>query len=268
MIPNASDYARRRHTILVVVRLLALLPLAVALVPLTSWFAEGISDGDFTDVGYYMDRIVIAAVMIVAAVVLFLVAGPVTRLVAGRPRKLACPYCDYAIEGLTEPRCPECGLALTREFMGLPPDETAGGRAERPVARPGTGPDELVRRRTLYASWVRLLGVVLLPVALPALLIPFGVAAVMITEGDRDWPQPFVIALTLGGPMLTCAVVFLFKGMLVAKLIVPADRAEKRQAAQTISTAADRPMTGADGVGTEAPAAGWGGGGGRDGEPV
>lgn len=117
MVPNAADIVRRRWTVTTVLRLTALFLAFGASRPIISWLGEGLSDGDLGDLGYYADRIGLAVVSIFVAGVLFFASGFFARLVVPVRRFMACPKCKHRIEGLTEPRCTECGLALTREFI-------------------------------------------------------------------------------------------------------------------------------------------------------
>lgn len=48
-----------------------------------------------------------------------------------------CPQCDYSLYGVTEPKCPECGLPLEASLM---PRAAPSVQAQRPAA-PGHQPE-------------------------------------------------------------------------------------------------------------------------------
>ena len=103
---------------------------ALATLPIVSWTAEGISDGDFFDLFYYADRIALAVFCIVVALIAWFLQGLLVRILVPIPKGARCPRCNHNIEGMTEAVCTECGLELTPEFTAT----TASLARRGPVA--------------------------------------------------------------------------------------------------------------------------------------
>jgi hypothetical protein len=212
MIPTASELARRRHTTIIVLRMLALIPAAITIFV----FAAALQQ---VMLGYMSveDAIVIAAMLgvgIATVVITFFVLPLFVGLFVPRSRKLACPFCDYGLEGLTEPRCPECGGPLTPEFMGNAPEHT--GRHDEP-------PQVVVeRRRSLWAGVIRGIGVVAFVGALPFLLVPGIAMIVMALNGYYDEFE-VVLAFFLGAglPIVGSALAAMFFPGPLARWVVP-----------------------------------------------
>lgn len=120
MIPNASEIERRRLTVRSVLRLAGLFFIFLTLIPISSWLAEGIADGDLFELSYYADRIAIAVLFVILAATLLLGERLLVRFLVPIQRNARCPACRYRIEGVETPICTECGLQLTDEFLGRP----------------------------------------------------------------------------------------------------------------------------------------------------
>ncbi len=69
-----------------------------------------------------------AVINLVAGAALIIYAEPIACLLSPVRRQPKCPACRYSLTAITEPRCPECGLELSDEF--LTPQKAAG--SERP----------------------------------------------------------------------------------------------------------------------------------------
>lgn len=130
MVPNASDLARRRLTVVGVVRVLSILVWTLATVPIIVAIAFAITE----DVP--AEAIAVAFVFGagggVVGLILWATAPGLSSLVLPTPRAHACPRCRYDLRSITEPRCPECGTLLTEEFL---PGHVAPGPSASPPAR-------------------------------------------------------------------------------------------------------------------------------------
>ena len=56
-------------------------------------------------------------VLFVPGVVLIIAPRWFARLLVRLPKHPCCPACNYRLEGISRPRCPECGLELTGAFL-------------------------------------------------------------------------------------------------------------------------------------------------------
>ena len=122
---SAADIVRRRHLVVIVLRLLSLFWLTLGVLIIISWITEGLSDGDLLSFGYYADRISYAMTFFLAAGVCRFLDRPLARWVVRIPRP-ECPRCRYRLDQMTHARCPECGLRLSDDAPGdsaEPPDE-------------------------------------------------------------------------------------------------------------------------------------------------
>ena len=103
-----------------VLRLAGLLGFLFAAIPFLSWLFEGLRDGDFFDLGYYFDRMMLTFALGVGGAILLVLSGVIARILVPFP-KPRCPRCTYRIQHLHAPRCPECGIELPEEMMTGPP---------------------------------------------------------------------------------------------------------------------------------------------------
>jgi hypothetical protein len=125
MVPSAAEIMRRRHQWESRLRALSLCMLIFALFPLLSWLAEGLADEDLTEYLYYLPRIVAFLLSIAVAAFGRFAGRSLARWIVPIP-DVRCPRCDYRLDHLSAPRCPECGLPL--------PDELVKPNDESPVA--------------------------------------------------------------------------------------------------------------------------------------
>ncbi len=119
MIPNAAEITRRRVTATTVVRLIAFLPILFLIVPIIQaaniWFNP--ADWNFGDDTALIGPLISGVVLILVAAGVWAIAPWSARKAIRVPRVNTCPGCHYKIEGLNAPQCPECGLALTPEYL-------------------------------------------------------------------------------------------------------------------------------------------------------
>ena len=116
MIPSIGDIMRRRATAVSVMRGGSVFSALCVAVPLLSWVFEGLSDGDFFELGYYSGRIAVIIVLLMLSLACVVLARPVSKWIVPmhEPR---CPRCDHLLSHLVTPRCSECGLRLPDELV-------------------------------------------------------------------------------------------------------------------------------------------------------
>lgn len=195
MIPNASELARRRHTLITVFRLLALIPLGLTL-PVLGIGTYFVFESILYD---YFDwtEVVLPAVLILtglgAAAASWFLLPMCSGLFVPRTRELRCPFCTYQLHGLTEPRCPECGQPLTPEFMGLPPAHDPAHAPSQAIAQSTEPPQIGVERmRATMTAVARLTGFV---VASASALITMGFLLSTIIASELGSGQSWLILL-------------------------------------------------------------------------
>lgn len=116
---RTDELVRLRVLMVALMRLLGILVALSCMVPVGSWLAEGIADGDLWWLGYYWPRIGLGAFLLVMGVGLFAFAGVLgVALVRHRPGPVACPMCKFELTTLDNGRCTECGYELS---PALPP---------------------------------------------------------------------------------------------------------------------------------------------------
>ncbi len=135
MVPSPAEVARRRWTLLIVLRCVSFLGLSATVLPLASWISEGLRDGDLFSIIYYWPRIVGGLLPFLFFAFVLMFGRLFVHLVVPLRKWSECPACRYRLEGLVEARCPECGLALSPEFMGQPPARDSGLRRTARVIR-------------------------------------------------------------------------------------------------------------------------------------
>lgn len=187
---------------LTVVRLLSIVPMVVSLLIVGGWIsatATGDARGE-DHVAFGIMTFMFAA----AASILWAVAPFFARKIVSMPRKIDCPACRYRLEGLTEARCPECGLVLTSEFLAAPGEKTP----------PPREPDR-VSLRLVATLVLRLAAIVGLLITTPMAL--FGTVETLRWGGDAgEWA-----ALTIAYLMLLIEGTLLLLAGRLSGLIVP-----------------------------------------------
>jgi len=116
MVPSVADIIRYRYMTRLSLRLIGLTLMLFSLVPLLSWFVEGIIDWDLFYYGYYFMRICSGTLMLVVGFGLILLAKPLAKAFNPFPRN-ECPQCGYQLHNLTRRVCPECGLLLPEDLL-------------------------------------------------------------------------------------------------------------------------------------------------------
>ncbi len=208
MIPNASEVIRRRWTIATVLRVLSIPVFLSAAIPILSWIAEGIQDSDLLDVSWYWPRMFSGAVLMIGGAAGFALAGLIARFVVPARDGVRCPRCRYRLEGLVEARCPECGLTLTPEFLGVP------GEPDKPEP----SAVHLVKLRDTLVPILRLAGGILVFVYFFAVI---GRTFYVVVEAPNSQYPIAVIRLMHSWLGLLVGAVLLFRGQRVAALLVP-----------------------------------------------
>ena len=210
MIPNAADIARRQWTCQSVIRAFAFILFVSSLIPLISWLAEGIADGDYYDMFYYADRIALSIALIILSGILLLFQRHIARLLVPIVRYTRCPACRYRIEGLIDPLCPECGLPLTEEFLNP--------TSPVPAQAPHLSYHVIENRRHILASIFRALGVLFLLYALLVFLAGF---MYLFVEADRyDYLSTFIIVFLQSVLLLVSALILLLRNHRLARFCI------------------------------------------------
>ncbi|MCH8271165.1 MAG: hypothetical protein IH985_08165 [Planctomycetes bacterium] len=120
MIPSAAEIIRKRESAAFILAIFGIVCYLIGLIPLVLWLGEGLRDADLFDLSYYLEQILFAFVFLINAAIFTFLRRPLAAWLI-RPRPLECPACSYRLERLTIPRCPECGLVLTDEFLDPTP---------------------------------------------------------------------------------------------------------------------------------------------------
>ncbi len=110
---RTNDLLRLRLAFVALTRLAGLVMAASCLIPITSWLAEGLSDGDLWWLGYYWPRIATGAFLLFGGGLLLALGGVLARLlVRSRPGVVACPMCRFELTTLDRGKCTECGYEV------------------------------------------------------------------------------------------------------------------------------------------------------------
>ncbi|MAY75906.1 MAG: hypothetical protein CMJ31_14535 [Phycisphaerae bacterium] len=234
MIPNASDLARRRQVIITVFRMIAVAPVLLMLFITAMIVGQSLQWGGM-DKEAWIGVGVVNGLGLTAFSILFFFLPAIAGVFLPRRRTPSCPFCDYQLEGLAEPRCPECGNPLTPEFMGLPPAHDSP--ALEPLAV------TIERRRSLFTSVIRLIGWLALLLAFPLFL--WGLTATSM-EFFNDFSRRSIIPwasflIGFATPFLVLAIVLAFFGAKVARLVVPRIKRPPETTPRPIPTTAPPP---------------------------
>lgn len=134
MAPISRDIMVQRLFLQGLIRLLAVVSVLAAIYQALAWFTEGVRDGDLFDIFYYFYRIARGFFFVAIAVLLWVFAGLLSKLLIPFPKQLQCPRCSFLLRGLPTTRCPECGLALPANIEGEP---GSSDHIEPPPRMPG-----------------------------------------------------------------------------------------------------------------------------------
>lgn len=123
MIPDLASIMRKRYWIETAIRLAALILFVLWFVRinLLSYLidlltAVGSAATSFR-ISHLMGYMLQGSGYLVAGVLLAVFSRRLARWIAPLPHA-GCPRCGYRLIALREPRCPECGTVLPREFLG------------------------------------------------------------------------------------------------------------------------------------------------------
>jgi hypothetical protein len=208
MIPDPGEILRKRTGSATVVRILALVPLFAGVCIAAAWGYAANEDrlyaGEHTGYG------VSVGIFVGFAVLVWALAPWHARRSVKMPKSVVCPACNYKIAGLTEARCPECGLPLTAEFIAKPGEKTP----------PPRDPDRATMRQMATAI-TRLLAMIVALATTPY-LIYFTVEFVRATSGNsyHDYDELIFGLLAAGGVLVLAIGLFIF-GRAISALIVP-----------------------------------------------
>jgi len=126
----------RRHLVRSLIRLTAVVCVGLGVVPLLEVIGSDVLSGfsgSLTNPINYVryrreDQVSMLLIMGGLALVLWLLQGPLTRLIVP-PIARACPECGYELKRLTSPRCPECGSDLPQAMVsGVHEERTESSR--------------------------------------------------------------------------------------------------------------------------------------------
>ena len=226
MVPNASELARRRHTLVTVFRLLALIPSGLTLVVISAGIWVGFENTrfGFFDWRDYIGFGIFTTLGLSAAAFAWWGLPLLAGLFVPRVRDLRCPFCNYKLEGLTEPRCPECGQPLTPEFMGQPPQHSA-----EPADPPALAVERL---RAIMHPTVRVIGCLGAGLfgGLSLVLAPVAFVTYNNQNYPGEWIFPAAWLFGLALPVATFSFVWLLMPRLITRWLVPAPRLKNRSA--------------------------------------
>lgn len=120
MVPDLETTLKWRAIARALLRLFGLLCLPAGGFFLAAWLIEGISDRDLWSFRYYYWRIISSVLFLSWGFLGLALGGVVARILLPLPKHRwppKCPYCKYELVTLREARCPECGRALTAEYV-------------------------------------------------------------------------------------------------------------------------------------------------------
>ncbi|MFT5423422.1 MAG: hypothetical protein ACI89L_001199 [Phycisphaerales bacterium] len=214
MVPNASEIIRRRLTVRTCIRVFAAAFACFGLLPIISWVQEGLRDGDLWDMSYYLDRIVFSVFFPFVSVMALLFQRLLVRFFVPIRRHVMCPACGYRIEGLVEPRCSECGLVLTAEFL----DPTALPELVR------HGDSLVAARRETVAVVFRTVGVfaaMFIGIIWLLMAVVVGLWVSGSEESVFDSEEQVLTFFIRGSATSVFGAMLLFRSRWLARLVVP-----------------------------------------------
>lgn len=142
MSSTAAFVVRIRLVIAAAFKLIGVVVLLTGLLgPLVSWVVEGVVDGDFFDMGYYLGRVIWGGTICAVGLAMVLVGERCARLIVRVPADV-CPKCRFNLESFRADRCPECGLYLGEDFHAPPPVHTAPQVSRTDVQSPPAASQE------------------------------------------------------------------------------------------------------------------------------
>lgn len=200
---SSAEVFRHRVIVVLVLRIGGLLCLALSLSPVISWLFEGIRDGDLFMLSYYLYRLTTAVVLLALGCACLLLSPRVAAWLVPVDTKPLCPGCGFDLAGLSDPRCPECGLVIT------------SSRGVRPVLVP-------------YQSWVRGSTILLRLVAVVWVVWRLGEALDMLLWTSASGLSYALLYPLMGWPeflrTLLLTVLIFGPGLLLWRLSVPLAR--------------------------------------------
>jgi hypothetical protein len=145
MVPSTADVIRLRYRLKAWIRLGGAVCLLSSIGPLFQWWLEGLMEDDIRGIfSYHFDRITAAMALAVLGLVgLFLVAGPLARLITPLPPPSPrCPRCGFMLVNISTAHCSECGLHLGEELMtaSRQHDPAHPPRPPQQASRPASNP--------------------------------------------------------------------------------------------------------------------------------
>lgn len=117
---RTHDLLRLRLIFVALTRLAGLVMAATFVIPMSSWLAEGLADGDLWWLGYYWPRIATGLFLLLGGGLLLALGGVLGRLlVRTRPGVVACPMCRFELTTLDRGKCTECGYEVDPALPAL-----------------------------------------------------------------------------------------------------------------------------------------------------
>lgn len=106
---QARDIFLMRLITIALLRVSSLVYAPIGLWAATSWFLEGLRDGDIFDLSYYFPRALLSFTSLGLLVFAWPLGALATRLIVPAPDWTRCPRCSYAWNTKAA-CCSECGL--------------------------------------------------------------------------------------------------------------------------------------------------------------
>jgi hypothetical protein len=119
MIPDAASIARKRYRMRKTLRFMALVLFMIFFLcecaELIAWLYRGAAIDNLA-----LQEFVLYSPFLAGAAFLVIAQGRLIVWLVPIPKRSVCPACGYHLQGLREPRCPECGLDLPPALMRAP----------------------------------------------------------------------------------------------------------------------------------------------------